>query len=111
MDVSRFFAPFEKITSGCFEVVPSLVAGQGGGVEIFEHLGCQIGLYNIVDERASWPDVLKHHWVSFLVRSKRFNIEININSSGESVSNNESRTSQVVTLGKRMDTSFEVTVS
>lgn len=62
-------------------------------------------------EGSGWPDVTEEHGFARLVVTDRFSFEIDIDVADESVSDDQSRRSQVVSTGERVDSSFEVSVT
>lgn len=89
MDVGRVLGPSEESSLWSLEVVPSLVSGQGVGVEVSEKLWLNNLVGNSLNFASAWPDIFKENCVSILVLSDWLSLKINVNGAGKSISDNK----------------------
>jgi len=111
VDISRVVIPSEKIAFGSLESIPSFVSCHSLTVVVFEQRRGDDFVDNFLDFSTTDPDVFKPNVFTFFVLTDWLLAEVDIDSASKSVGNNERRACKIVCSSKRMDTSFEVSVS
>ena len=111
MDVGGIVAPGEEVPGRGHELVPSLISGEGVGVELFEKLCREHLLDQGIHFVPAGPDVLQEDVVAGLVLPDGITLVVDIDSASEGVSNDQGRACKVVSPRLRMDTALEVSVA
>ncbi len=110
-DVGRIRLPAKHLALGNLESLPALVAVEGAGILVAEHLGVDRLRHRLADLLGSRPDVLQEHRSAIAAGSDRAHREIRVNRAGQRVGDHQGRRGQVVEAHDGIDASLEIAVA
>ena len=111
LDVSGLVVPGEQRGLFHFEGVPFVSSLGDSLVDILEHFGLDDLGNQLGGLFSGRPDVSQENVLSALVLADGFCFEVNVDVTGQSISDDERRRSQVVGSHQIVNSSFEVSVS
>ena len=89
MDVGGILSPGEEGALGGFKIVPALVSSEGVGVEFGEESWGDDLTDNLSNFVSARPDISEHDGVSILVSANWVDLEVDVDSASEGVSDNK----------------------
>lgn len=92
MNISGFFFPLVLFTLVDWKGIPSVSSFSDSGVDFIELLAFNRVLSNLCDLVSGGPNVFKEYIVSIFILSNWLFFEVNVDSSSQSISNNQGRT-------------------
>lgn len=111
VDIGGAFLPLILDTFTSLETIPSVGTLGNLVVDFLEHFGLDGFLDNSLDFISRRPDVTEEDGLSIRTGSEGFSFEVDVDGTTEGIGNNEGRRSQIVGSGKRVDSTFEVSVT
>jgi hypothetical protein len=111
VDISGAFLPFVLDTFTGLEVIPSISTLGDLVIDFLEHFRINSLGNDLLDFVSRRPDVAEENGLTIRSSADGFSVEIDVDGTSQGIGNNERRRSQIVGSGKRVNSSFEVSVT